>query len=88
VIAERARWRPIIRDLALHLGSALTLEQVHTILDGAERDLARLDHPADFWETVEDEYEKVTMRLQRLANQDVDDLASAVRALIVAKRPK
>jgi hypothetical protein len=80
-------WQAIAQDLALHLRSALTLEQVHRIVDDADRDLARLGEPADFWVKVELEYQRIASRLQRerAASQTGADLFTAVRTLIGAK---
>ena len=86
--AEGVRWRPIVVDLALHLGSACALEQARAILDEAERDLARLQHPADFWDSVAREYERIAASRQRLAGEGGEDLSQRVRALIATMRAK
>jgi hypothetical protein len=82
---HRLDWQAIAQDLALHLRSALTLEQVHRIVDEADRDLARLGETADFWVKVELECDRIASRLGRAANWTGADLFTAVRALIAAK---
>jgi hypothetical protein len=52
-------WNGVITDLARHLASASAAEQVQLILGDAQRSLARLEAPPDFWPRVREAYKKV-----------------------------
>jgi len=49
-------WDRIIRDLAWHLVSAPSQDQIRHILADAERDVSRLGRPPDFWNKLLVEY--------------------------------
>jgi hypothetical protein len=85
-MVDRFQWQRIIEDLARHLGSALDSEQAGRILDEAERDLARLGTPVDFWRDLESQYHTVTRRLEELGNHGARESSATVRALIAARR--
>ena len=50
-------WNGVVRDLAQHLISAPSKEQVSYIIADADRDVTRLGCPPDFWSKLLDEYE-------------------------------
>jgi hypothetical protein len=52
-------WDLIIADLARHLAAASAVEQVERILGDAEKDLARLNPPREFWVRLRETHEKV-----------------------------
>ena len=55
-------WGRIIGDLAIRLGSVRQLEEAIRILEDAERDLARLESPVDFWQRLGCVYDNAIRR--------------------------
>ena len=80
-------WNGMVRDLAQHLISAPSKEQVSYILDDADRDVTRLGCPPDFWSRVLGEYEALLTGhpWPGTSRSLAEKLAPTVRAVIRRK---
>jgi hypothetical protein len=80
-------WDRIIKDLAQHLVSAPSQDQIRYILADAERDVARLGRPSGFWDRLLVEYEaRLIERPMPASSRSVaKQMAPFVRALIRLK---
>lgn len=84
--SSQLNWTLIVADLARHLRTSVTPGETRAILDQAERDLALLEPPCDFWKRLELEI----LRIGRCAGDEAAPAgsptkASVVRNLILAK---
>ena len=80
-------WDRIIKDLAQHLVSAPSQEQIRYILADAEKDVARLGCPAGFWNKLLVEYEACLIERPMPASSRsiAKKMAPSVRAIIRLK---
>jgi hypothetical protein len=80
-------WDRIIKDLAQHLVSAPSQDQIRYILADAERDVARLGTPPGFWNKLLVEYEACLIERPMPASSRsvAKQMAPFVRALIRLK---
>ena len=74
----RLDWPAIGRDLAEHLRGVTEVGLLGRMLEDADRDAQRLGAPADFWNTVLADYDRLTAPESRTET-------SQVRAMIVSR---
>jgi hypothetical protein len=80
-------WDRIIKDLAQHLVSAPSQDQIRYILADAEKDVARLGRPSGFWGRLLVEYEArlIERPMPASSRSLAKQMAPFVRALIRLK---
>lgn len=80
-------WDRIIKDLAQHLASAPSQDQIRYILADAEKDVARLGPPPGFWNKLLGDYEACLLeRTMPVSSRSIaKQMAPFVRAIIRLK---
>jgi hypothetical protein len=79
VASSQLNWNFIVSDLARHLRTSVTAGETRAILDQAERDIALLDPPCDFWKRLERE----VFRIERGVRDEAATAESPTRAAMV-----
>lgn len=79
--AKGPDWTRVIQDLAQHLARASDEDQIRRIIADADRDVARLEIPGDFWTRLRASYAALPKRTTaRPESSSVVELVTKVLA--------